>query len=1127
LAEFVFVDGTALTPSSFGETNSDGVWVAKAISGLTYGTNGFYLNFKDAAVTAGSNAGLGKDVSGNGNYWNTINVSTASGVTYDQMTDTPTNNYATLNSIAKAAGTFTEANLKYDGGSGNNQTVATIAIPKSGKWFLMIQRTSGASTTYPAFGIAGLDNASKIPNASGGTTPGDYSDGAAFLWNGAKRNSLSDTASYWTPPANGSWACIAFDAATGKIWVGTISGTTITWVGDPAGDTSPAYTLSTTSTHWLFGLTGNDNSVLAMEFGQRNFHGVTPPTGFKALCTANLPSVAITKPKLHFAADTYTGNAGSLVVRDSVNSGYNEAVPVTNSLRFDGVDARLSRSFGSGGNRRKWTWSGWVKRSQFGSVRFPLLQLGTASSDSTYFSMGFHNTTLDDSFYVGGGLTNWRISNAIYRDPSTHYHVVVAIDVDNGTANNRIRVWIQGVEITSWNTINNPSAIDLAVNQSGVTHYMGFNEAGTNYGDGYLSNIHFIDNQALTASDFGQFDADNIWVPKAYTGSYGTTSFYLDFSTTTNTTTLGEDAAGTNDWTLTGMTRAAGADECLSSDTPTNNFCVINAVRRGTAYRATISNGGLVATAIATATQHPALSTLAPRTGKWYFEVVFTAISYIPSIGVNDPAASLGNGDDWRSYQKGASLMANGTLYTNSVSSSPGYTFAVNDCMMVAFDVDVGKLWIGKNGTWFNSGNPAAGTGQVAGLSGYSALTPIIDTTYSGGADVAKASFGQAPLDAAATWSSTAKGYFKYDPASYNATGFKALCSDNLPDQYDFAPDLIWLKNRINAVEWVRVDSVRGWGVKSKETLAGEVADVNVIDRVLDGGYVVGNSANSNTSNNTYVGYSWKAGGAPTTDNAAAAGAVPTLHSVKIDGVSSTAALAGTMQITRLSANTTAGCSIVTYTGTGSAKTIPHCLGVAPSMIIVKARTVGYNWTVYHKSASDGYLYMNTTDTKQTAVAATVFGNGTIVVNPDSTVFSVGSDGIVNYSTYPMMAYCFAEIPGYSKFGSYTGNGSSDGPFVYCGFRPRYVLIKNTSAAAAWYVYDTARDTYNLSVLELNPNNAQLEESNLYGSLDITSNGFKLRFAGGEVNNTTNTFIFAAFAEHPFGGSNVSPAPAR
>jgi hypothetical protein len=243
-----------------------------------------------------------------------------------------------------------------------------------------------------------------------------------------------------------------------------------------------------------------------------------------------------------------------------------------------------------------------------------------------------------------------------------------------------------------------------------------------------------------------------------------------------------------------------------------------------------------------------------------------------------------------------------------------------------------------------------------------------------------------------------------------------------------------------------------------------------------------------NTNTATYVAWQWKAGGT---------------------GVSNTS---GSIPST-VSANVSAGFSVVTWTGTGANATVGHGLGVAPSMVIAKCRnTAALDWPVYHSSLTNAAtsIYLNLTN-------AAVVGGGPGIWNstaPTSSVFSVGTSSYTNGSTQTYVAYCFAPVAGYSTFGSYTGNGLADGPFVYLGFRPRFVMIKSTTLLQPWNIFDTSRDPYNVEGQYLQPNTSGAEGT--FATLDVTSNGFKLRTSGAYANSSGDVLIYVAFAENPF-----------
>jgi hypothetical protein len=288
--------------------------------------------------------------------------------------------------------------------------------------------------------------------------------------------------------------------------------------------------------------------------------------------------------------------------------------------------------------------------------------------------------------------------------------------------------------------------------------------------DGYMAEVNFIDGQALTPSSFGKTDgATGQWIPKKFAGTYGTNGFYLKFADASAATAaaIGKDSSGNgNNWTPNNISVTAGATYDAMIDAPTrsgaaSNYCTLNPLKKGTTYIPTISNGNLTYTAEYNA-QNPASSTIGVSTGSWYYEATITNKGYVPGVGVHDPSNNFGTGDNWRSYINGIILYSEGTLQPGGTST--GYTFAAGDVMGIAFDASSGKVWIAKNNTWFNSGNPAAGTGQVGTATGYSALAPVLDGTNVGGnKDTINVNFGQRA--------------FTYTPPS----GFKSLNAFNLP----------------------------------------------------------------------------------------------------------------------------------------------------------------------------------------------------------------------------------------------------------------------------------------------------------------------------------------------------------
>ena len=325
-----------------------------------------------------------------------------------------------------------------------------------------------------------------------------------------------------------------------------------------------------------------------------------------------------------------------------------------------------------------------------------------------------------------------------------------------------------------------------------------------------------------------------------------------------------------------------------------------------------------------------------------------------------------------------------------------------------------------------------------------------------------------------------------FDVVTYTGTGATQTISG-----LNFQPDFVWIKSRSAATDNKLTDAVRGVtkGLISNSTGA-ETTDSTGITAFTSSGFTLGSSSVYNNSGATYVAWCWKANGSGSTNTSGS--------------ITST-----------VSANTTSGFSVVTYTGQSAAGTVGHGLGVAPSMIIVKSRSNGaYGWAVWHSAFTQSeYLLLEVTDAKGTS---SNYWNSS-APSTWTSAFGIGSQPkYVNNSGDTFVAYCFAEVAGYSKFGSYTGNGSTDGTFVFTGFRPAYLMIKSTDANG-WIVMDSKRNTYNIAntILQPNTSGADSTDSTNY-AVDFLSNGFKLRNSASYFNGSGVTLIYAAFAENPF-----------
>ena len=807
-------------------------------------------------------------------------------------------------------------------------------------------------------------------------------------------------------------------------------------------------------------------------------------------------------------------------------SGEEGSYQIERSVRFNSSDSSyFSRTPASAGNRKTWTWSGWVKKTVNTTTTPPprILGAGTAATGETGITLSGDSIEV---YRYASAYTFQLVTTAKFRDNSAWYHLVVSYDTSEATSSNRVKIYVNGVQQTSFSTANYPPTLnaEYEVNNT-VAHRIGHINGGgaSDYLNGYLAEVHFIDGSALTPSSFGETDSDTgVWKPKAYSGSYGTNGFYLDFGDNSSTTALGYDAAGSNDWTPNNFSVTAGAGNDSLVDSPTRygtdtgvggevrgNYCTMNGVD---STNITLSNGNLTGTQ-ATSWQGNT-GTFLMTSGKWYWEITADDV-YNTGLGVIIPNSALHNqmrtaNSGWVGAADGGfGIIYNGSgssaiwysNYYTSYSISNYLTSASNgDILQVAFDADSGKIWIGKNNTWGNNGsgagNPANGTNPGDTLTATElsrGLLPFF--SYESGQLTLNA--GQRP--------------FAYTAPS----GFKALCTTNLPEPtivdgsayfnsvlytgngstlavtgVGFQPDFVWAKLRSQAGSHSFADVIRGGTKVLRSDLTdAEATRSNHIQSFDSDGFTLGPDGTSNLSGRTYVAWNWKANGAGV------------LNEV------------GTIDST-VSANTTAGFSVVTYTGTGSNATVGHGLGVAPSMVIVKSRSLGTeNWPVYHSgmnaSPATGRLLLNLTNAFATNTA---MWNSTA---PTSTVFSIGTDSQTNTSSATYVAYCFAPIAGYSAFGSYVGNGSTDGPFIFTNHRPAFVMIKRTDAAENWVMYDFARDSYNLAGRRLLPNGSNAEAADTEG-LDLISNGFKVRGTSSLFNTNGGTYIYMSLASNPF-----------
>ena len=907
-------------------------------------------------------------------------------------------------------------------------------------------------------------------------------------------------------------------------------------------------------------------------------------------------------------------------------SGAKVAVEIEQSLMLSVGDAsKLRRTPTSEGNRKTFTFSTWCKRSKLGTggggsdyfiLMGAFVVAGGSTNDSHYFQFGFDT---DNKLVCSGWSTHWRKTTRLFRDPSAWHHLVLQVDTTQGTADNRIKIYVDGVEETSFGTKNNPSQnYDLAINntvQQAISDTAYDQGTGPYHFDGYMAETYLIDGTIKAPTDFGETDsATGQWIPKKYTGgAYGTNGFYLDFANNTengitaaastftapfggtasnataddgnyivsNTTTGGsfdlwhvdlgsvknvvsilqhnmrftggtstfkvyssnDNQAGLTNWTerasfsvsssyqdlntsqgvaarywkmratafgvngegyvdfVNLTTGGIGADASgqgndysasnlaasdIMLDTPTNNYCTLNPLG---ASGGTFTQGNLkVVTGTNSGTQvHATMRT--PSSGKWYWEAKPTSIAngglgvgigaanaYYSKSGTSDWPFNAANTWAWYSYG------SNGYTYINGTQASSSYTFTNNDVIGVALDLDAGTITMYKNGSsQFQLASSLSGQFQ-----------PVFSDGSSHQQSTFEANFGQKT--------------FTHTPPS----GFKALNTSNLPTPaaknptqhfntvlytgnetarsitgVGFEPSLVWIKERSGAGSHRIFEQVRGVNKVIQSDLDTEELDRTEVTAFNADGFSLSDAVTVNQNSLTHVAWNWKAGGS---------------GSANTDGsINST-----------VSANTTAGFSIVTWTGDGSTSTVGHGLGAVPQVYIMKRRDSANYWWVGTTKIDGSHDYA----VLDTAVA---FSNSGLTV-PTSSVFYTDGSQNTNNATY--VAYAFAEVEGFSKYGVYTGNGdNTDGPFVNLGFKPAWLMIHTTAGGVSWIILDSKRDPFNEAshYLLTDLSNAEAD----YDRIDFLSNGFKLKHGYTGDNSDGVVYFYMAFAESPFKYANA------
>ena len=846
------------------------------------------------------------------------------------------------------------------------------------------------------------------------------------------------------------------------------------------------------------------------------------------------------------------------------------------SVRLDRHNTKyFYRTPSSAGNRKTYTFSAWIKRTLEGFTN-PIFNRYTAQNEAGFLGLYFNT---DNLLYFTGWSTIYFKGTKILRDGNGWYHIVLAVDTTQASANDRVKIYINGEQETAA-TYNAPTQnADLVINANGATHQIG--NYSTNKFDGYLAEVHFVDGQQLAPTDFGYTEFQtNVWRPKRYQGTWGTNGFYLDFRDSSSAAALGHDRSGNgNNFTINNFSVAADHDGDSFNITPTqltpsatfNSDGQSNDHIRMANLRASADNS----------THRPYKCNFHFNTGKWYAEFKLTSYSAksgsTPYVGVvpsqHQKVTWIGSGTGGH---RGIAMNAAGSTYRDgSTFSGGGSSYGSNDVIGVAIDLDgtTPYIWWSKNGSWLK-GDPALGT-QGA----YMIEDDKANNFYT---------------FACSVWATT--GYFDVNfghrPFAYSVpTGFKAPSEENSgivsgittgitsprrrfvpfnkpfeecnkkiirPQKHfdiltwtgngstgqnitglEFTPDLIWTKKYSDGESWGVFDSLRGPNKRLYLNETHTEVTETTMSAFNEGGFRVEGSGGGSTNDNgqSYVGYCWKAGGHSGNFNIDGIAYASLADASAATGLNFTNSDTGIVTVNKISANRKAGFSIVNYTGTGASGKFPTGLDQDPDWIIVKGiNNNSGNWQTWHSSFGTGYgganmnrVHMNTDTSEDYSTNNTYYPDQ----NYASMVNMRTGDHYFNSASYNYTAYVWHKVPGYSHFGVYDGNelSGTQGPVINCGFRPAFVLIKRTDNSGpgsgnSWEIRDNKRNPHNPRRNRLMPdrNIAQITEA-ATSDVDFYSYGFKIYHTGYGSNTTSSSdtvsYLYCAFAEQP--GLGASP----
>ena len=814
---------------------------------------------------------------------------------------------------------------------------------------------------------------------------------------------------------------------------------------------------------------------------------------------------------------------------------------IDGSLKFDSASSQYLSSTSTFQNTKSYemTFSFWLKRCATTAAKATQYIFSTNVEGTIFFDSG-NSDKLSFNLRGSSGSNFFTTTSAELRDFSSWYHVVVALNLGNGTQSQRFKCYINNVEQTMSNTSYPSNAY-----HTGGTWYIGAYGGGpSHFPDYYLSNFYCISGQVLDPSYFGFTDPQtNTWRPKKYTGTFTfDNSFYLPLD---NEDDFGKDKSGEGNHFTQNNFSGTSVNPDIVKDSPSGavfggrgqtgitttssapaNHATLNPLSKSSNTTFTLSDGNLTLNAEDVGME----ATLRASTGKFYFETKlidwYSSGDFICSLGAGRVPERGGSGGSGNSlfypaytgynFTSGVRIGTDGSaqgifsLGTQTLTKNTGW--ALGDMIGVAVDCDRKKLQIYHNGA--KLGNECDLPSGESEFSFYAFAQGNV-----GDSSEIEVNFGQKP--------------FKYAPPQ----GFLPLNSATVrpnkviarPDQYvgvtlytgnggtqsinslNMDPDLVWIKNRDESVSHFLYDSVRGANkyLRSDGNFAEDTGSSNELSFIHKGFTVNGAGGGVNKNTIDFVSWAWKAGGNKNTFN--------------IDDVGyATAAAAGlnggTATVTGASVGTKQGFSIIKFhtAGTNSGATISHGLSKSPDLIVAKALNVTLNWKIYHSSLGNDYFLEFDSDAKY---------NVSNYWGVTSSVFEADASGDLDLGSPGCISYIWHDIPGLQKFGKYVGNNNANGPYVELGFRPALLWVKRTDSTGNWVILDTRRNPSNPVTISAYADTAA--DGNYDPGqdwADILSNGFKIRATYGEVNASSGDYIYCAWAEAPasnlFGGQS-------